>query len=185
MATGQEGRAPRTAPFQCPSPTKHDSAEIHFTPPPRTQTTGNLAWVKDFLLERGWWNLAASGLALPLCAKRAVGEGQVSPNVCPADPSEMWSKLLLARGVKLQGTREDRSEQNQKNSALLPASPLANCLHSIPYDCQEPDLRTGAPRPRSCCPGPPPQFLQVCPEQPSPEESLGSAQLCPLTPPSH
>ena len=97
LATGQEGRAPRIAPFWCPSPTKHDSAEIHFTPPPHTQTTGNLAWVKDFLLERRWWNLAESGLALSLCAKRAVGEGQVSPNVCPADPSEMWSKLLLTR----------------------------------------------------------------------------------------
>lgn len=83
LAMGQEGRALRTAHFRCSSPTKHDFAEIHFTPPPCTrQQAGNLAWVKHFLLERGWWDLAASGLAFLLCAKKSSG-GRAGLSKCP------------------------------------------------------------------------------------------------------
>lgn len=105
---GQEGRAVGAAPFWCPALMEQDSAEIHYTrppltPPPREQATR--------------WTMAGSGLAL-----RSCGEGQVSRNAHPRDPSEMWSKLLLNGEA-----REDPSQQNQ-NSALLPSSPLAIAL---------------------------------------------------------
>lgn len=95
-----------------------------------------------------------------VCKEEPWGKGRALQMSILGIPQRCGPSFCLMGRVKLQGTREDPSERNQ-NSALLPASPLANCLDSIPHHGQEPELPTGARR--SCCPEPHPGFSRCLP----------------------
>lgn len=166
----QEGRTFRTAPFRCPSPTKHDSAEIHRATSPLHPQPGNEQPAFPSV-EPG-----SKSFSTFICAKKSHGTGGTQNFIEFLGPQRCGPNLHLTGRLKLRGARTDPREQNH-NSDLLPFTHQA-CpdTHQASHNCLNSTLHSG----QSCPPGarlheppltggpafqePPFQILQVSPE---------------------